>query len=261
MSANFTWVDTHCHLEKAEEPLESIITKSKDLNVTKFITIGTEHSSNQEVNHITKTNNDIFGTIGFHPHDASGFQQTHVEWMIQAIEENTKILAIGECGLDYFYEYSDKASQKSAFAAQLQLASQLNFPVVIHTRNAEQDTMDIIEASSTKGLTGVFHCFTSSMQLAKYALNKGFYISFNGICTFPKSEDVRAILKYTPLDRILLETDSPFLAPVPHRGKTNFPGYVSIVGEYVANFLKLEPQKLAKLTEQNTKTLFPRFIS
>lgn len=261
MSANFTWVDTHCHLEKSEESLESIISKSKDLNVTKFISIGTDHSSNQEVNHISQTNTDIFGTIGFHPHDASDFQQTHADWMIQAIEKNTRLLAIGECGLDYFYEYSDKASQKSAFAAQLELANQLDMPVVIHTRNAEQDTMDIMDTASSNGLTGVFHCFTSSRQLAKYALNKGFYISFNGICTFPKSEDVRAILKYTPQDRVLLETDSPFLAPVPHRGKINFPGYVSIVGEYVANFLNLEPQKLAELTEQNTKTLFPRFIS
>ncbi len=260
MSANFTWVDTHCHLEKAEESLESIITKSKNLNVTKFITIGTEHSSNQAVDIISESNTDIFGTVGFHPHDASDYQKIHADWMIQAIKKNSKILAIGECGLDYFYEYSDKASQKLTFAAQLEIAIQLNFPVVIHSRNAEQDTIDIIDALSTNHLTGVFHCFTSSMQLAKYALNKGFYISFNGICTFPKSEDVRAVLKYTPKDRILLETDSPFLAPVPCRGKTNFPVYVSIVGEYIARFLDIETSQMAHLTEQNTKTLFPRFM-
>ena len=260
MSANFTWVDTHCHLEKSEEPLENIISKSKKLDVSKFITIGTEHDSNQNVDQITQSNDDIYGTVGFHPHDASEYQQIHADWIIQAIEKNSKIVAVGECGLDYFYEYSDKTSQKSAFAAQLEIANQLNIPVVIHTRNAEQDTIDIIEAMPPNQLKGVFHCFTSSLDLAKYALKKGFYLSFNGICTFPKSEDVRAILKYTPRDRILLETDSPFLAPVPHRGKTNFPGYVSIVGEYVAKFLNLAPKELAQVTEQNTKTLFSRFM-
>ncbi|MBT4286029.1 MAG: TatD family hydrolase [Deltaproteobacteria bacterium] len=260
MSANFTWVDTHCHLEKTEEPLESVISKSKKLNVSKFITIGTEHTSNQNIDQITQSNEDIYGTVGFHPHDASEYQQVHADWMIQAIEKNAKILAIGECGLDYFYEFSDKTSQKSAFASQLEIANEFKFPVVIHTRNAEQDTIDIMEAMPSNHLNGVFHCFTSSLDLAKYALNKGFYLSFNGICTFPKSDDIRAILKYTPQDRILLETDSPYLAPVPHRGKTNFPGYVSIVGEYIADFLNLEPLKLAQETEQNAKTLFPRFM-
>jgi len=191
MSANFTWVDTHCHLEKTEESLESVISKSKKLNVCKFITIGTEHTSNQTIDQITQSNDDIYGTVGFHPHDASEYQQEHADWMIQAIEKNSKMLAIGECGLDYFYEYSDKTSQKSAFAAQLEIAAQLGLPVVIHTRNAEQDTKAILDASLSNGLTGVFHCFTSSLDLAKYALDKGFYISFNGICTFPKSEDVR----------------------------------------------------------------------
>ena len=259
-SRNLKWVDSHCHLEMLKEDIPAVLAKSREMGVFRYITIGIEHNSSQQVDTMTQTYSGVFGTVGCHPHSASQFEEPHLDWMRRRLETNRKLLGLGECGFDLFYRLSEKEDQRRVFIRQLELSAELKMPVVVHTREAEKETRELLEAFHKNALTGVFHCFTSSLELAKYVLNRGFYISFNGICTFPKSDNVRAILKYTPLDRILLETDSPYLSPVPVRGKPNFPGNVSIVGSFIADYLQIPTHDLAAIVRNNLTSLFSRYI-
>ncbi len=222
------------------------------------ITIGTSHQANLQVKELCQNFDIVYGTLGFHPHDASQVEDGHLQWIREEFQANQKMIAVGECGYDLFYEHSKKADQAKVFESQLNLAAELDMPVVIHSREADQEMRDMLNAFKNKNLSGVVHCFTSDLDQAKFILDYGFFLSFNGICTFPQAETVREVLKYTPLDRLLLETDSPYLSPVPFRGKPNIPGRVSIVGEYVADYLKISTEKLSNQVLENTKTLFPR---
>ncbi|MCP4752461.1 MAG: TatD family hydrolase [Proteobacteria bacterium] len=258
MDQNHKWIDSHCHLEMLKGNTQDALEKSFRQGMRICISIGTNHESNRKVQQYCGIYDQVFGTFGFHPHTASKFEWDHLYWIKREIEKDDKIVAIGECGFDFFYSYSKKDEQKEAFAAQLSLASELGIPVVIHSRDADQETRDMLDSFKGKNLTGVIHCFTSTLELAKYVLDAGFYLSFNGICTFPQADSVRRVLKYTPRDRILLETDAPYLSPVPYRGKPNIPGHVSIIGEYIADFLKMPIERFSELVFQNTITLFPR---
>lgn len=258
MHQDLPWVDSHCHLEMLKDDIDSVLAKSREMSVNQVITIGTDETSNQQVNTLTKTHTEVFGTVGCHPHNASAFTETHRGWMKDQLIHNLKLLGIGECGFDFFYGFLEEEDQRRTFIRQFELAIELDLPLVIHTREAEKQTIEVLDQFQANLPAGVFHCFTSSLDLARYVLDRGYYISFNGICTFPKSENVRAILQYTPLDRMLLETDSPYLSPVPFRGKPNFPGNVSIIGEYISDFLKIPATELASITHQNLNNLFPR---
>ncbi|MBU2512229.1 TatD family hydrolase [bacterium] len=253
------WVDSHCHLEMLKEDLDVVMDKNQETGTTYCVTIGTSHKSNTLIQQLLQDYPNLYGTFGFHPHGASAVQESHYDWIKDNLESNHKIVAIGECGYDLFYEYSDRSTQATVFERQLFLASEMNMPVVIHSRDADSLTCEMLDLFKGKALTGVVHCFTSDLSQAKYLLDYGFYLSFNGICTFPQAETVREVLKYVPMDRILLETDSPFLSPVPYRGKPNYPGRVSIVGEFVADLLGISTVQLANQVLNNTRTLFPRF--
>lgn len=259
MTSKPVWVDSHCHLEMLKEDLNVVMEKNLEAGTNSCITIGTSHKSNKIVKQLTGEYPNIYGTFGFHPHGASDVQNSDFNWIEDNLVDNPKIVAIGECGFDLFYEYSDRKIQAEVFEKQLMLAIQTELPVVIHSRDADALTCDMLEMYRNQGLNGVVHCFSSDLAQAKYLLDYGFYLSFNGICTFPQADMVREVLKYMPMDRILLETDAPFLSPVPFRGKPNFPGRVSIVGEYVAELLALETAQLADQVLENTKRLFPRF--
>ncbi len=254
-----TWIDSHCHLEMLKEEIGSVLAKSREMGVSRFVTIGTDRSSNRRVDELTKKHADVFGTVGCHPHNASSFDESHLNWMRGKLGTNRKLLGIGECGFDLYYGFSKERDQRQVFLQQLELSVDLKLPVVVHTREAERETMELLEEFAGDVPTGVFHCFTSSLDMAKRVLDMGFYLSFNGICTFPKAEGVRAVLQYTPLDRILLETDSPYLSPVPVRGKPNFPGNVSLVGSFVADFLQVPAESLASAVRRNLTALFPRY--
>lgn len=252
------WIDSHCHLEMIKENIPDLFLRSEADNLKACITIGTDHASNIQVIEMCERYPQIFGTLGVHPHEASTFTRKEADFIEAEAQKNPKIVAIGECGFDFHYNLSDQKQQHEAFEQQLDIAVRSNLPVVIHTRDAEEETIEVLTHFKDQNLKGVFHCFTSSMKLAEFALKSGFYISFNGISTFPKSREVKEVLKETPLDRILLETDAPYLAPVPHRGKPNTPKYVPVVGHFISEFLDIPVEEFSKITLQNTKRLFSR---
>jgi len=239
------WVDTHCHLEMLKEPAATALEKGAALGLRRCLTIGTNHQTNQEV---------VYGALGCHPHHAKDFVPSYLEFIDQALGQNPKLVAVGECGLDFFYGFSEPELQTQAFEAQLRLAHKHQKPVVIHSREAETATLAVLKTAPP--VRGVFHSFTSSLEMAQQVLEQGFYLGFNGICTFPKSEAVREVLKQTPKSRLLLETDAPYLSPVPLRGKPNLPGNVSLVGAFVAEFLGLPALELAEICYQNSLDLF-----
>ena len=258
MSQNPEWIDSHCHLEMLKGEPKRILEKSFQQGMGSCVTIGTNHRSNQKILQYCQEFSQVFATLGIHPHGAAGFQDEHLDWIKQEASNNIKIVGIGECGFDLYYRHSPESDQKTAFIAQLDLAVELALPVVIHSREADSITRDVIDDFKQKQLAGVVHCFTSDIAQARYMLDAGLYLSFNGICTYPTADSVREVLKFTPLDRILLETDAPFLSPQAKRGKPNSPGNVSIVGKFIANYLNIPADEFARLTANNTHNLFSR---
>ena len=239
-------IETHCHLDYLKaEPLEEIRKKISEAGITKLITIGVDPVNLDTVMGLSENCPEVYFTQGIHPHDAK--EATEVEFQkIITRSSMPKMVAVGEIGLDYHYNNSPPESQRSAFERQLQIACDQDLPVVIHTREAEADTMAILKNfSSTLKRKGVIHSFTSSKELAEFVLQEGFYIGFNGIITFKKAENVQEVVKITPPERILFETDSPFLTPVPHRGKENAPYYLPFIAQKIAELknLPLEPLK------------------
>ena len=172
------------------------------------------------------------------------------------LAQDPKVIAIGEIGLDYYYSAENKASQQAVFASQIDVANQLNKPVIIHTRQAREDTIRLLRDNQAEKCGGVLHCFTENYEMAKQALDLGFYISISGIITFKNAEDLREVVRKLPLDRLLVETDSPYLAPVPYRGKQNQPAYTREVCEYVAALKGVSPEEMAQITTQNFERLF-----
>lgn len=239
------FIETHCHLDYLKaEPLEDIRRKIKEAGITKVITIGVDPDNLDKVMELSNTYGEIYFTQGIHPHDAK--LATEVEFN-KIIERSSmpKMVAVGEIGLDYHYNNSPPEIQRSMFERQLQIACDQDLPVVIHTRDADEDTKAILKNFSTKlKRKGVVHSFTSTIELAEFVLNEGFYIGFNGIITFKKAEGVQEVVKITPSERILFETDSPFLTPVPHRGKENAPFYLPFVAAKIAELKNVDLEKL-----------------
>ncbi len=257
-NSTYPWIDSHCHLEMLKGNTGNILDSARQSGMPFCISIGTGISANQKVVGLCDRFDTVYGTLGFHPHYASSFDHQHLDWIRDCIRENQKIVAVGECGFDFYYNRSSREDQLKAFAAQLDLAVESGVPVVIHSRDADAATKEILESYRGTNLQGVVHCFTSNVEQARYLLDFGFYLSFNGISTYPQAEQVREVLAFVPNERILLETDSPYLSPVPLRGKPNVPGNVAIIGRFVADFLGLTSESLAQLILGNTLTLFQR---
>lgn len=257
MNAALKWVDTHCHLEMLKEPAEQALEQGRQAGLDHCLTIGTSDGSNKKVLDFCQTFEGVYGTLGIHPHQAGETVDAHLEFIDQNLS-HPKVVALGECGLDYHYDFSEPKEQKPVFTEQLKLAIKHQMPVVIHSRQADKDTLACIEAVGPEKLKGVFHSYTGTVATARKILDMGFYMSFNGICTFPTAETVREILALVPKDRLLLETDSPYLAPVPIRGKPNLPGHVRLVGKFVAQQLGLSEATLAEQVYQNGLDLFEK---
>lgn len=250
-------VETHCHLDYLKNlSTEEIIQKSRDHNIEKIMTIAVEPGNFQAVLDLTEKHSNVYGTQGVHPHQAI----TYNEEVGKKIEENIKhpkVVAVGEIGLDYHYNKSPREKQLEAFEAQLEIAAQHEMPVVIHSRDAEEDTIQILEKFAPRlKKKGVIHSFTSSLELAKKAIELDFYLGFNGIITFKNADNVRDALKITPLEKLLLETDSPFLTPIPHRGKENAPYYLPFVAQFMSDFLQVDQEELLKQIYSNSTNLF-----
>ncbi len=250
-------IETHCHLDYLKEyTLDELIQRSGEVGIEKIITIAVSPDNLEKVMKLTQEHPMIWGTQGVHPHDAQKFTPDTRSQIIENAQ-NERILAIGEIGLDYFYEHSDRKIQLQVFETQLQIASDMSLPVVIHSRDADDDMMAILKNfESSLKKRGVIHSFTSGPELAQYALDQGFCLGFNGICTFKTAENVRDIIRMTPLKQMILETDAPYLTPVPYRGKENASFYLPFVAEKVAEVKDVPVEELLEVVYANSQALF-----
>lgn len=252
-------IDSHCHLnfpdfkDKIPETLE----RARKQGVKKFLTVNTKLSETDDLIKIVETYEDIWCSVGVHPHDAKDHTLSEIEQKVVQYAKHPKVVALGETGLDYYYDNSPRAEQMKSFDQHIVLSEKLALPLIIHTRDANHDTIDLLAPYKGR-VTGVFHCFSGGVELAKHALDLGFYLSFSGIITFKTAEEIREVVKFAPLDRILVETDSPFLAPIPHRGKPNEPGHTRIVAQKVADIKDMSLVDIADHTTQNFHALFSK---
>ena len=255
-------VDSHCHLEFpdfAAEP-EAVIDRARAAGVGHFLTICTRVHRFEEIAEIAERHADISCSLGTHPHSAEEEIDITTDRLV-ALGKHPKVVAIGETGLDYYYDNSPRDLQQEAFRRHIRAALELDLPVIVHTRDAEDDTMRILrEEGQGTGLTGVLHCFSSSRQLAEDALEFGMHISFSGIVTFKKADELRETARIVPLDRLLVETDAPFLAPIPKRGQRNEPAFVVHTAQVVAGLHGLDPMVLADRTTKNFFGLFRKAV-
>ena len=244
------FVDSHCHLNYLEMPDEKI-SMAKDVGVDTILCVGVEKSRIDEV--ITLANNhvEVWCSVGEHPDGATG----EPDWIEQHLTD-AKVVAVGETGLDYYHDDNEelRSRQKAGFDYQLNLSNSYNLPIIVHTRSAEKDTIDLIK--NHPGVGGVLHCFTESWSMAERALELGFYISISGIVTFKNADQVKEVAKRIPEDRLLIETDAPWLAPVPKRGKTNEPSNVVHTAAYIASLRDETIESVAQLTKKNFHELF-----
>lgn len=253
-------VDSHCHLDYLEDEasLDAVVARARAAGVGTLVTICTRLSEFERVAAIAARFPDVYCTVGVHPHDAGEEGQETPERLIE-LAAGDKVVGIGETGLDYYYDNSPREAQRRSFRAHIAAARETGLPLVVHSRDAEDDTARILEEGAAEGaFPGVIHCFTSGPALAKAALELGLYISLSGVVTFKNAEALREIARTLPLERILVETDSPYLAPVPKRGKPNEPAYVVHTAAFLAELLGLAPDELARLTTENFFRLFAK---
>ena len=244
------WFDNHCHLTSLKTPPAEMVAAAVAAGVTRLLTVGCTVADSDRAATVAEAFDNVWSTAGVHPHDA----KDGIEGL-EALLERPTVVAVGECGLDYHYEHSPRDVQAEAFLQQIELANRNDLALVIHSRDAWDDTFDLLDRSGMPSRT-VFHCFTGGPDEARAAVDRGGYLSFSGIVTFPSAEELREAALSTPRDRILVETDSPYLAPVPLRGKANQPANVAIVGEFLADLLSVPAEEFAAITTTNAKTLF-----
>ena len=253
-----TLVDSHCHLnyEGLADRQEEVLAAARARGVQGFLNISTRQKEWGDVVGAAERHPDVWASIGVHPHEADAHPDLGAAALVEAAA-HPRVIAIGECGLDYYYDKSDRAAQRERLGAHIEAARQTGLPLVVHTRDAEADTAEILTREVGKGgVGGVLHCFTGSAELARTALDLGFYISISGIVTFKNARDLQAVAKTIPHDRMLVETDSPFLAPVPHRGQTCEPAFVVDTAAFLSD-LRDEPlDELAAATTANFFRLF-----
>ena len=250
-------IETHCHLDYLDQAdLEITLAKSRQVGIERIITIAVSAGNLESVMKLATSSANIWGTQGIHPHEAESYTP-EVDAIIRRNAVHAKILAVGEIGLDYYYDHADRAVQRSVFEQQLQTAIELDLPVVIHTREADDDTRDILKNCSTS-LTrkGVIHSFTSSLALAEFCLAEGFMLGFNGITTFNSADNVRQVVAATPMTQLLLETDAPYLTPVPYRGRPNAPYYLPFIAETLAAIKEVDIEDLLQQAYCNSLDVF-----
>jgi TatD DNase family protein len=251
-------IDSHCHLiyDGLADRQDEVLEAARARGVTGFLNISTRQKEWGAVIAVATREPDVWASVGVHPHEADAHPDLGAAALVEAAQ-HPKVVAIGECGLDYFYDKSDRAAQRERFEAHIEAARETGLPLIIHTRDAEDDTAEILTRAVGKGgVRGVLHCFTGSQQLADVALGLGFYVSLSGIVTFKNAADLQATAKTIPDDRILVETDAPFLAPVPHRGKKCEPAFVVDTANFVAGLRGVGFDDLAATTTRNFFDLF-----
>ena len=253
-------IDSHCHLnyEGLVERQDEVLENARQRGVQGFLNISTRQREWDAIVAVADKHDDVWASVGVHPHEADAHPDLGSGALVDAAS-HSRVIAIGECGLDYYYDKSDRAAQRERFEAHIEAASQTGLPLVVHTRDAEDDTAEILErAVKEKGVTGVLHCFTGSAELARKGLDLGFYVSLSGIVTFKNAQDLQDTAKWLPADQMLVETDSPFLAPVPHRGQKCEPAFVADTAAFVAQLRGEDPDRLAEATTANFFKLFSK---
>lgn len=253
-------VDSHCHLnyKGLREDVSGVVARARNAGVGVILTINTRLSEFDEVLEIAHTFDNMFCSVGVHPHEAETHPDVTVEDLL-ARASNPHVVAIGETGLDYYYDHSPRDQQQTSFRTHIEAARESGLPIIVHTRDADEDCARILTEEMEKGaFTGVIHCFTASAAFARTALSLGLYISISGIVTFKAAEELRNVVRDVPLDRLLIETDAPFLAPVPMRGKTNEPAYVAHVAARVAELKGISTPELEDITTANFFRLFSK---
>lgn len=251
-------VDSHCHLDfdDFEEDLDDIICRAKENGVTTILNAGNNIGELHKQLQLSEKYPFVYTAVGVHPHNASEYEHITAQDLINETHHK-KVVGIGECGLDYYYDYSPRDVQIKLFKEHIKAAQETSLPLIVHTRDADDDMISIMEEEYKKTpFTGEIHCFSSSKRLADFALSIGFYISASGIITFNKSCDLRDIFEEVPLDRLLVETDAPFLAPIPVRGRRNEPSFVLHTAERLAQIKDISYEKLAQITSDNFFRLF-----
>jgi TatD DNase family protein len=252
--------DSHAHLDSlSPEALEGVLGRAQEIGLTDIVCIGASDGieSNHRTMAVVRQNRRLHATLGIHPHDVARISESAF-LELETLAQDPSVVAIGETGLDYFYEHAPKEAQVSAFRRFLGIARRLNLPVVIHTRDAEDDTIRILREEKAERIGGVIHCFTGTQALANACLDLGFYISFSGILTFRNAEAIREVARNNPRDRTLIETDCPYLAPVPLRGKSNEPSYIVHTAKCLAELWSVDEDEVKQVTGANAARLFKR---
>ena len=250
-------IDSHCHLD--HEPLLSdltnVIQRSKNIGIKKLLTISTSYESFQKIIKIIDKDEMIFGTIGIHPHETVK-NEISTEFIVENLNKNQKIIGIGETGLDFYYNHSDRENQINSFKRHIEASIITKAPLIIHSREAENETFEILNEYKNDNLKILMHCFTGTRHFAEKLINLNAYFSASGIITFKNSFDLQETFKFLPIDKILIETDSPYLAPVPNRGKKNEPSYIDFTAAKLAELKDISKSELIKITTNNFNKLF-----
>ncbi len=250
-------IDSHCHLdhEPLFEKIEDILRRAKDTGITKLLTICTTLESFDKIKNLVKLDPIIFGTFGIHPHETKS-NIINEDIIIKKVAEDKKIIGVGETGLDFYYNHSEKHQQKKSFISHIEAAISLNLPIIVHSRSAEIDTFEILNSFKNRKPKILMHCYTGSLDFAKKLLTLNAYFSASGIITFKNSLDLQNTFKYIPTENLLVETDSPYLAPVPMRGKNNEPSYVKYTLDKLSTIKNSKSTEFSKITTNNFNKLF-----
>ncbi|RDU34812.1 hydrolase TatD [Neobacillus piezotolerans] len=250
-------IDTHAHLnaEQYEEDVEEVITRAKENGVGKIVVVGFDRPTIEKAIGLAETHDFIYACIGWHPVDAIDMTDEDLSW-IEELAAHSKVVALGEMGLDYHWDKSPRDIQKEVFRKQIRLAKKVKLPIVIHNREATADIVEILKEEGASEVGGIMHCYSGSVEIARQCVDMNFYISLGGPVTFKNAVKPKEVAAELPLDRLLIETDCPYLTPHPHRGKRNEPGYVKLVAEEIARIKGISFEEVAKATTENAMRLF-----
>jgi TatD DNase family protein len=250
-------IDSHCHLDddQFENEQEEVIQRARLEKLLAIITVGTDKTSIQNNLEIAKSHDFIYCAAGIHPHEADDVSREDIDYLEHTIK-NKKTVAVGETGLDYYKEFSSKDHQKRLFLKHIELFYEFKKPIVIHCRNAHKDCYEILRSDMPRPSFGVMHCFSGSKEMAKKYLDLGLCVSIAGPVTFPNASDLQELVRFIPLDRLIIETDAPYLAPQEVRGKRNEPSYIKFIAKKIADILGMDPERIAQITSENSKRLF-----
>ncbi len=251
-------IDTHCHFnhEQLAGDIQELLTGAQETNVAKIIVVGFDLESSREAVRLASLYPQLYAAVGIHPHDAANFNHESMRALVE-LASNLRVVAIGEIGLDYHYDFASKEDQFRTFNSQIELSNQLGLPIIIHCRKAYKDALDLLKDNYPMS-GGVMHCWAGTTEEALRAVELGLHIGFGGLITFKKTDEIQLSAKMVPLDSILLETDAPYMAPAPHRGKRNEPSYTKLVAERLAELRGISVSEIAAATTANAKKLFRR---